>query len=64
MTAISKSIRKFEDKFDRGAERFVFRHPYLAFLAMFIGMPIFILALVAACTILIATPMAWLFSWM
>lgn len=32
MTAISKSIRKSEDKFDRGAERFVFRHPYLAFL--------------------------------
>ena len=64
MTAISKSIRKFEDKFDRGAERFVFHHARLAFLAMFIGMPIFILIAVSACTTIIAFPMAWIFGWL
>lgn len=32
MTAISKSIRKFENEFDRGAERFAFHHACLAFL--------------------------------
>ena len=47
MAAIWKSIHNFEDKFDRNAERFAFHHPYLAFLAMFIGMPLFILIAVA-----------------
>ena len=41
MAAIWKSIHNFEDKFDRNAERFAFHHPYLAFLAMFIGMPLY-----------------------
>ena len=64
MTAILKSIHKFEDKFDRSAERFAFRNPYLAFLVMFIGMPIFILIAVATCTTIIAFPMAWIFGWL
>lgn len=51
MAAIWKSIHNFEDKFDRCAERFALRHPYLAFLAMFIGMPLFILIGVAVCTV-------------
>ena len=43
MKVILKSIQNFEDKFDRSAELFAFHHPYLAFLAIFIGMPIFVL---------------------
>lgn len=64
MTALLKSIRKFEDKFDRRAERFAYRHPYLAFFAMFIGMPIFILAAVAFCTTVITLPLALIFGWL
>lgn len=64
MTAILKSIHKFEDQFDRSAERFAFRHPCFAFLVMFIGMPIFILIAVAACTTVIAFPMACFFGWL
>ena len=64
MTALLKSIHKFEDKFDRRAERFAFRHPYLAFFAMFIGMPIFILAAVAACTTVVTLPLALIFDWL
>lgn len=64
MTAIVKSIHKFEDDFDRKAERFAFHHPYLAFVTMFIGMPLFILMAVAASTTVLALPMAWIFGWM
>ena len=64
MTALLKSIHKFEDKFDRRAEHFVFRHPYLAFLAMFIGMPLFILATVAAYITVITLPLALIFGWL
>jgi hypothetical protein len=64
MAAIWKSIHNFEDKFDRNAERFAFHHPYLAFLAMFIGMPLFILIAVAVSTTLIAIPIAWIFRWL
>ena len=64
MAAILKSIHNFEDKFDRCAERFALRHPYLAFLAMFIGIPIFILIAVAGSTTLIALPIAWIFGWL
>ena len=38
MSSILKSIHKLEDRFDNRAERFAFRHPHAAVLAMFIGL--------------------------
>lgn len=64
MASFMKSIRRLEAKFDHKAERFVFHHPYLGFFAMFLIMPILILATVAAITMLIALPTAFLFGWM
>lgn len=64
MKAILKSIHRFEDKFDRIAGRFASCHPYLASLVMFIGMPIFILLVVSACTTIIVLPMALIFGWL
>ena len=64
MAAIWKSIHNFEDKFDRCAEHFALHHPFWAFLAMFIGIPIFILIAVAVSTTLIALPIAWFFGWL
>ncbi len=64
MTAILKSFHRFEEKFDKQAERFAFHHPFLSFLIMFIGMPIFILLSVSLCTTLIALPMALIFGWL
>lgn len=52
MTTILNSIQKFEDKFNQITEYFVFYHPYLAFMAMFIGMPLFILIAVTICAII------------
>lgn len=64
MAAIWDSIRNFENKFDRYAERFALRHPYLAVFVMFIGVPLFILIAVVVSTMLIAMPMAWVFGWL
>ena len=64
MAAIWKSIHNFEDKFDRCAGHFALHHPFWAFLAMFIGIPIFILIAVAVSTTLIALPIAWIFGWL
>lgn len=64
MTAIIKSIHKFEDDFDRKAERFAFHHPYIAFAMMFIGIPLFTLMAVAASTTVLILPVAWILGWL
>lgn len=64
MTAILKSIYKVEKHFDKSTERFALHHPYLTLLAMFIGMPIFILLAVTVCTTLAALPFALIFGWL
>lgn len=61
---ITKSVRKFEHEFDMKAERFLWRHPFLGFLSIFVGMPIFVLVCVCISTVVIAFPMAWLFGWL
>lgn len=62
MKVILKSIQNFEDKFDRSAELFAFHHPYLAFLAIFIGMPIFVLIAVFISTVAITFPIVYIFG--
>lgn len=64
MSAFIKTVRKWENKFDRSAEYFAFHHPVAAFLLMFIGMPILILIAVSILTTMIALPLAWIFGWM
>lgn len=63
MTAMIKSIHNIEEHFDRGAERFAFHHPYLAFLAMFLLVPVFILLAVSLCTVLVMLPAVLLLGW-
>lgn len=62
MTAILKPIVKIENRFQKSAERFAFHHPRLAFFAMFIGMPLFVLGAVAACTAAFILPLAMIFG--
>lgn len=64
MSAIFKAIHEFDKRIEVRAEHFAFKHPYLAFFAMFIGMPLFILIAVAVSTTLIAIPIAWIFGWL
>ncbi|MDO5411102.1 MAG: hypothetical protein Q4F21_11745 [Lachnospiraceae bacterium] len=61
---ILRSFRNLEKRFDEKAERFAFRHPYLAFFAMFYGMPFFVLAAVCICSAVITLPAAWLLNWL
>ena len=53
MSNILRSIHKLEDRFDNRAERFAFRHPHAAVLAMFIGLPVFSLAVVSLLIVLV-----------
>lgn len=58
----TKSIRKIEREFDLRAERFLWKHPLLGLLSIFVGMPIFVLICVCISTAIIALPIAWLFG--
>ena len=62
--SITKSIRKFEKEFDLRAERFLWKHPFLGFLSIFVGMPIFVLICVCISTTVIALPIAWFFGFL
>lgn len=61
---LKKSIRKFEYELDMRAERLIWKHPFLGFLLIFVGMPVFILICVCISTIAIAFPMGWIFGWL
>lgn len=63
MAAFIKTIRKWENKFDRSAEYFAFHHPICAFWVMFIGMPIIILIAVSVFTTIVTLPMALILGW-
>ena len=52
----------FAHKFERKAEGFTFHHPYLVSFSLFIGIPIFTLTAVAACTVMIALPFSIAFG--
>lgn len=58
MMQIKKQIQRIENKFDVASQRFIMRHPFLGFLAMFVGMPLFVLAMVCVDTIVLAFPIA------
>lgn len=59
MTVI-QTIRKYEREFDLKAEQFIWKHPFLGFLFVFAGMPIFILICVCISATMIALPIVWL----
>lgn len=61
---IANSIRKFEHEIDIKAEHFLWKHPFLGFLSIFVGLPVFVLVCVCISTIVIAFPMVWLFGWL
>ena len=53
-----------QNKFDKAVEKFMYRHPYVAFLTLFIGMPIFILIAVFVCTTVAILPISWAMGWL
>lgn len=58
--SIINAARRFEQRFDAKAERFIWHHPLLGSISIFVGMPLLVLACVCISTIVIAFPMAWL----
>lgn len=64
MRDILKGIHQCESRFDEKAAGFVYRHPVLGFLAVFVAMPVFVLVAVCVCAAIVALPMAWLLGWL
>ena len=64
MLTLLKRVSHFEKKMDASMERFMFHHRVWGFLKMFIGMPIFTLAAVCACTTIVIFPMALVCGWL
>ena len=64
MSTIFKAIHEFDKRIEARAERFAFKHPYLSFFAVFIGIPICILAAVFFLTVIIMFPIALIFGWL
>lgn len=64
MVTIRRKLKRWEKKFDKKAEEFAFKHPYLASLIVFIGVPAFTLTAVLAVTAIVTLPIAALFGWM
>lgn len=63
MSAIFKSIHEFDKRIEARADRFSFKHPYLSYFALFIGMPICVIAAVFFFTVIITVPIALIFGW-
>ena len=51
--SITNAARRFEQRFDAKAERFIWHHPLLGSISIFVGMPLLVLACVCISTIVI-----------
>ena len=40
--SIANAARRFEQRFDAKAERFIWHHPLLGFISIFVGMPLLV----------------------
>ena len=58
MSGLVNTFHKFEEKFDKDALQLSMHHPYLFFMAIFIGGPLFVLCSVCICTIIIVLPIS------
>ena len=63
MRAILKSFHRIEETFDRKAEAFALRHPFLAVWVMFVGMPVMLLLTVSLSTMVLVMPFHYLWGW-
>lgn len=64
MSVIIKTIHELDRSIEVHAEHFAFKHPYLSFFVIFIGMPICVLAAVFFFTVIITTSIALVFGWL
>ena len=63
MSVLVNTFRKFEKNFDKRALKLSMHHPYLFFMAIFIGVPLFVLCSVCICTIIIVLPISLIMGW-
>lgn len=64
MLTVFKTIHEFDKHIEARAEHFSFKHPYISFFAVYIGMPICVLASVFFFNVIIMFPIALIFGWL
>lgn len=64
MPAVFKTIHALDKRIEAHAEHFSFKHPYISFFALFIGVPICVLAAVFFFTVIFTVPIALAFGWL
>ena len=64
MLTVFKTIHEFDKRIEAPAERFAFKHPYISFLTLFIGIPICVLTAVFFFTAIITVPIALISGWL
>ena len=64
MLAVFKTIHELDKRIEVHAEHFAFKHPDISFFALFIGMPICVLAAVFFLTVILTVPIALIFGWL
>lgn len=63
MTKIMQCFYTVEHRLGAAADGFIFHHPYLGLITVFIGMPILVLSAVTISTIVIMLPFVILLGW-
>ncbi len=63
MTHMARAVHNLENKFDKASVRLCQKHPYIFFLSVFIGAPLFVLAAVCVCTLTIIIPISLIMGW-
>ena len=64
MSVLLKKIHEIDKRLESRADHFSFKHLVLSFFAVFVGMPICILAAVFFFTVIIVVPIALIFGWL
>ena len=64
MSAIFKTIHELDKRIEVHSERFVFKHPYLSYFALFTSMPICVFTAMFFFTVIITVPIALIFGWL
>lgn len=60
--SITNAARRFEQRFDAKAERFIWHHPLLGSISIFVGMPLLVLACVSV-SVRSLSPFLWHGFW-
>ena len=64
MAVLRQTLHHVQTRLNKHAKHFIIHHPYLAYLALLMGMPISILISLTVWTMTMMFPIAWFMGWL